>query len=165
MARYLSSSSYQAAEYGRMALKGILRWPLIVTAIVVVLRVIVERSNAPAAVSNMLSVAALTTVLGPLYFALQIGLARKPHPYLMLIQLIFIYAVFARAMVLPTYWAARMFNWTEPRFAGVDAQNPLVGFIALPLITAAFWIAASMVIGSAIGFMTLAIVRSRMKTT
>ena len=148
-----------------MALKGILKWPLIVAAIVVVLRVIVERSGAPAAVSNMLSVAALTTVLGPLYFALQVGLARKPHPNSMLIRLIFIYAVCARAMVLPTYWAARVFNWTEPRFAGVDAANPLVGFIALPLITAAFWIVASMVIGSGIGFITLAIVGSRMKTT
>src|SRR5206468_4432027 len=123
-----------------MVLKGILNWPLIVTAIVVVLRVIVERGGASPAVSNMLSVAALTTVLGPLYFAVQIGLARKPHPYLMLIQLIFIYALCARAMVLPIYWAARMFNWTESRFAGVDAPNPLVGFIALPLITAAFWI-------------------------
>ena len=148
-----------------MALKGILKWPLIVTAILVVLRVIVERGGAPAAVSNMLSVAALTTVLGPLYFAVQVGLARKPHPNSMLIQLIFVYAVCARAMVLPTYWAARVFNWTEPRFAGVDAQNPLVGFIALPAITAAFWIVASMVIGSAIGFIALAMVRSRMKTT
>ena len=146
-------------------MKGILKWPLIVAAIVVVLRVIVERSGAPAAVSNMLSVAALTTVLGPLYFALQIGLARKPHPYWMLIRLIFIYAVCARAMVLPTYWAARMFNWTEPRFAGVDARNPFVGFIAVPVITAAVWIVASMVIGSAIGYITLAMVRSRMKTT
>jgi len=145
-------------------LKGILKWPLIVAAIVVVLRVIVERAGAPAAVSNILSVAALTTVLGPLYFALQTGLARKPRPNVMLIQLIFIYALCARAMVLPTYWAARIFNWTESRFAGVDAPNPLVGFIALPLITAVFWIAASMVIGSAIGFITLAIVRSRMKT-
>ena len=149
----------------RMALKGILKWPLIVTAIIVVLRVIVERAGAPAFVSNMLSVAALTTVLGPLYFALQIGLARKPHPYLMLIQLTLIYAVCARAMVLPTYWAARMFNWTEARFAGVDAPNPVVGFIALPLITAAFWIVASLVIGSAVGSITLAILRSRMKTT
>ena len=148
-----------------MVLKGILKWPLIVTAIVVVLRVIVERGGASAAVSNMLSVAALTTVLGPLYFALQIGLARKPHPYLMLIQLIFIYALCARAMVLPIYWAARMFNWTESRFAGVDAPNPLVGFIALPLITAALWIGASLVTGSAIGFITLAMVRSRMKTS
>ena len=148
-----------------MALKEILKWPLIVAAIVVVLRVIVERAGAPAAVSNMLSVAALTTVLGPLYFALQIGLAAKPRPYLMLTQLIFIYAVCARAMVLPTYWTARMFHWTESRFAGVDAPNPLVGFIALPLITAAFWIGASMVTGSAIGFITLANMRSRRKTT
>ncbi len=145
-------------------MKGILKWPLIVAAIVVVLRVIVERAGAPAAVSNILSVAALTTVLGPLYFALQTGLARKPRPNVMLIQLIFIYALCARAMVLPTYWAARIFNWTESRFAGVDAPNPLVGFIALPLITAVFWIAASLVTGSAIGFITLAIVRSRMKT-
>ena len=146
-------------------MKGIIKWPLIVAAIVVVLRVIVERSGAPAAVSNMLSVAALTTVLGPLYFALQVGLARKPHPNSMLLRLIFIYAVCARAMVLPTYWAARVFNWTEPRFAGLDAANPFVGFIAVPLITAAVWIVASMVIGSAIGFITLGMVRSRMKTT
>ena len=46
-----------------MALKEILKWPLIVAAIVVILRVILERAGAPAAVSNMLSVAALTTVL------------------------------------------------------------------------------------------------------
>ena len=56
-------------------MQGILKWPLIVAAIVVVLRVIVERAGAPAAVSNLLSVAPLMTVLGPLYFALQIGLA------------------------------------------------------------------------------------------
>ena len=148
-----------------MALKGILRWPLIVAAIVVVLRVVVVRAGAPAAVSNLLSVAALTTVLGPLYFALQIGLARRPRPHWMLIQLIFIYVVCARAMVLPTYWAARIFNWPESRFGGVNAPNPLVGFVALPLLTAAFWIGASMVSGSVIGFITLAIVRSRMKIT
>ena len=50
-----------------MALKGILKWPLNVAAIVVVLRVIVERGSAPAAFSNMLTVAALTTVLGRSY--------------------------------------------------------------------------------------------------
>src|SRR5207245_907974 len=65
-----------------MALKEILKWPLIVAAIVVVLRVIVERAGAPAAVSNMLSVAAMTTVLGPLYFALQFGLAAEARRWL-----------------------------------------------------------------------------------
>src|SRR5207237_602015 len=109
--------------------------------------------------------AALTTVLAPLYFGLQIGLTRKPRPYMMLIQLIFIYAVFARAMVLPTYWAARMFNWTESRFAGVDAPNPLVAFVAVPLVPAVFWIGVAMVVCIVIGFITVAIVHSRMKTT
>ena len=146
-------------------MKGILKWPLIVAAIVVVLRVIVERAGAPGAVSNMLSVAALTTVLGPLYFALQIGLARKPRPYLTLIQLVFIYVVCARAMVLPTYWLARIFSWHESRFAGVDHPNPLVGFIALPFLTAAFWIGASMVTGIAIGGAVLAIMRARTNPT
>jgi hypothetical protein len=46
-------------------LKGILKWPLVVAPIVVVLRVIVERTGAPIGVSNMLSAAILITVLGP----------------------------------------------------------------------------------------------------
>jgi len=144
--------------------KGILKWPLIVAAVVVIARVVAERSGAPPAVSNMLSIAALTTLLGPLYFAIQIRLARKPRPYLMLILLVFVYAVSARAMVLPTYWLARIFNWQESRFGGLDNPNPIVGFITLPLLTAAFWIVASMVTGTVIGVIVLAIMRSRMKS-
>jgi hypothetical protein len=142
-------------------LKGILKWPLVVAAIVVVLRVIVERAGAPIAVSNMLSGALLITVLGPIYFGLQIAMAGKPRPYRMLIKLVVIYAIWTRAMILPTYWLARVFHWHEPRFAGVDAPNPLVGFIVLPLATAAIWIIASLVIGGGIGSAALAVVRSR----
>ena len=142
-------------------MKGILKWPLIVAAIVVVLRVIVERAGAPPQISNLFSVAALTTVLGPLYFAIQVALGNKPRPYLRQIQLVFVYVVCVRAMVLPTYWAARIFNWTESRFGGVNAPNPIVGFLGLPLLTAAFWVAASMVSGTILGFATLAIMRSR----
>ncbi len=138
-----------------------LKWPLIVAAVVVVLRVIVERSGAPVSVSNLLSVAALHTVLVPIYFAVRIGRTNNSRPYWMLIKYIAIYAVCTRAMVLPTYWAARIFNWTEPRFAGLSVDNPLLGFIALPFATAAFWIGASIVIGGAIGATILAFVRSR----
>ena len=141
-------------------MKGILKWPLIVAAVVVVLRVIVERLGAPSRISNLFSVAALTTVLGPLYFAIQVALANKPRPYLMQLQLVFVYAVCVRAMVLPTYWAARVFNWTESRFGGLNTPDPLVGFLAVPLLTAAFWVVASMVSGTVLGFATLAIMRS-----
>ncbi len=145
----------------RIALKGSLEWPVVVAAIVVVLRVIVERAGAPITVSNMLSGAVLITVLGPIYFAREIGMAGKPRPYWMLIKLVLIYAIWTRAMILPTYWLARVFQWHEPRFAGVDAPNPLVGFIVLPLVTAAFWIVASLVIGGGIGAAVLTVVRSR----
>ena len=46
-----------------------------VAAIVVVLRVIVERAGAPISVSNVLGGAVLITVLGPIYFAREIGMA------------------------------------------------------------------------------------------
>ena len=142
-------------------MKGILKWPLIVAAVVVVLRVVVERAGAPAQINNLFSVAALTTVLGPLYFAIQVALANKPRPYLMQLQLVFVYAVCARAMVLPTYWAARIFNWPESRFGGLNTPNPVTGFLVYPLLTAAFWIVASMVSGTILGFTTLAIMRPR----
>src|SRR5262249_1724358 len=128
---------------------------------------LVERAGAPGVVSNMLSVAALHTLIVPLYLAVRIGRSNDPRPYFTLIKLIAIYAICTRAMVLPTYRAARIFNWPEPRFAGLAGPDvtPFVGFIAVPFLTAAFWIGASLVIGGAIGATVLAVARSRMKTT
>ena len=144
-------------------MSGILKWPLIVAAVVVVLRVFAERAGAPNAVSNMLRVVALHTLIGPIYFAMRIGKAHEPRPYLTLIKLIALYAVATRAMVLPTYWLARIFEWPESRFNGLwgPGVSPLMGFIALPFATAACWIVASLVAGGAIGAATLAILRSR----
>jgi len=142
-------------------MKQILKWPLIVAGVVVILRVIVERMGAPSAVSNVLSIAALHTVLGPLYFATRIAKSKVQHPFRMLVTLIGIYAACTRAMILPTYWLARIFEWPESRFAGLAGPDvsPFVGFIAIPFATAAFWIAASLVVGGAIGTITLALIR------
>ncbi len=147
----------------RIAFKETLKWPLIAAAIVVVVRVITERAGALSAVNNMLSIAALTTVLAPIYFALQIGEAGTPRPHRMLLELVFIYAVCARTMVLPTYWAARIFHWHERRFAGLSDSNAFLGFVALPLVTAAFWVFTSVVSGSLIGGIVLKIMRPRTK--
>src|SRR5262249_17047891 len=139
-----SRTPFRPAEIAHMsnpsALQGILKWPLIVAAVVVISRVLVERAGAPGVVSNMLSVAALHTLIVPLYLAGRIGRSNDPRPYFTLIKLIAIYAICTRAMVLPTYWAARIFNWPEPRFAGLAGPDvtPFVGFIAVPFLTAAF---------------------------
>jgi hypothetical protein len=143
-----------------LELKGILKWPLLLAAVVVVLRVIVERAGAPAAVSNVLSIVALHTVLGPLYFAIRIGSAGPPRPYFTLIKLVGLYAVCTRAMIIPIYWMARIFNWSESRFGGLSGSTPITGFIFIPFATGAFWIMASLVFGSAFGMVVVAIMRA-----
>jgi hypothetical protein len=79
----------------------------------------------------------------------------------MLIKLVAVYALWTRALVLPTYWLARLLNWEEPRFNGLEGPSAFAGYITLPLFTAAFWVVASLVIGGAIGSVVLTLVRSR----
>jgi len=144
-----------------VALRGILKWPLIITAIVVVLRVISERAGAPVIVSNLLSVVALHTLIVPIYLAVRLAIGGVERPYLNLFKLILIYVLAARALILPTYWLARIFRWSDNRFAGLSDSSPFIGFIAIPILTAAFWIATSLVVGGAIGSLILAIVAPR----
>jgi hypothetical protein len=147
-----------------MQLKGILKWPLIIAAVIVVLRVVVERAGAPVSVSNMLSVVALHTLLVPLYVAIRIGLSRVPRPYWMLIKLVAIYVVLTRAMIVLTYWLARIYRWQAPRFTGLFGPDvtPFRGFIAVPFLTAGLWIAVSLVVGGTIGTIVVVVLRSRM---
>ena len=125
------------------------------------------KGGAPAVISSMLSVVALHTIIAPLYFAVQIGLSGAPHPYGMLMKLIGIYVVLTRAMILPIYWLARIFEWPESRFAGLAGPDvtPFVGFIAVPFLTAAFWIVASLIVGGLIGSITLGLMRRNRATS
>jgi hypothetical protein len=132
-------------------LKGILKLPLIVAAVVIVLRIVVERAGAPAIVANLFSVVALHTVLVPIYFAIILGKSGTPRPYPALFKLILAYVIATRAMLLVVYWLARIFGWQEARFAGLSDSTPFIGFVAIPFLTAAFWVVASLVVGGAIG--------------
>ena len=142
-------------------MKGMLKWPAIVAAVVVVLRVVLEQSGAPETVNNLISVAALTVLICPVYFALRIGQASLAHPYLAQVKATALFAALARAMVLPTYWLGRIYGWPQSRFYGLSGPDvtPFTGFIAIPFATAAFWIVASVTIGGALGSVIIAIMR------
>jgi len=148
-----------------MVLKGILKWPLIVAAVVVVLRIVNERAGGPPALSSALSVVALHTLLAPVYFAIRIAGSGAERPYAALLKLILVYVLWTRAMLIPVYWLARIFQWPEARFEGLwgPRSNAFVGFIAVPFLTALFWIVASVVVGGAIGAGLIAVMRSRSK--
>jgi hypothetical protein len=146
-------------------LKGILKWPLIIAAAVVVLRIANERAGGPPLLSSTLSVVALHTLLFPIYCAIRLAGIGMDRPYVALLKSIFVYAVLTRVMLLPVYWLARIFEWPEARFYALfgPGVNPFMGFIVVPFVTALFWIVTSVVVGGAIGAALLAIVRSRSK--
>ena len=138
-------------------MKGMLKWPLITAAIVVILRVIVVRAGVPEGVSNVFSVVALHLLIAPLYFAIRIGLSAPPRPYVTLIKLVTSYVVLTRAMVIPTYWLAHILGWQQRRFGGLGPDTaPFMAYVTIPFATAAQWIIASAIIGSALGFIVIA---------
>jgi hypothetical protein len=128
-----------------------------------VLRVVVERAGGPSVVSSALSIVALHTLLVPIYVAIRLGGNPVERPYRTLFKLILVYVLATRAMLLPVYWLARIFRWPESRFAGLADSSPLIGFVAIPIATALFWIVSSVVVGGAIGSLVLAIMNSRTK--
>jgi hypothetical protein len=139
--------------------KGILKWPLLLAAVVVVLRVVVEQFGAPDSVANLFSVVALHFAIGPIYFAIMLARSGVPRPYGQLIKVIALYVVLTRAMVLPTYWLARIYHWPQQRFGGLADTTPFTGFITIPFQTAAIWIILSLVFGGVAGSIVMAIIR------
>ena len=122
-----------------VVVKGILKWPLILAAVVVVLRGGVESTVGPPAVAKALGIPNLHTHLAPIYFAVRLSKSGVDRPYASLFKLIFLYAVLTRAMVIPVYWLARVYEWPEPRFYGLYGPevSAFTGFITVPFMTAA----------------------------
>jgi hypothetical protein len=141
------------------AMKNLLKWPSIVAAAVVVIRVICERSGVPESINNLLSIAFLVVLAGPLYFAIRIAREGMPHPYSTHLKATFLYAVIARAMVLPTYWLGYIYKWPQSRFGGVNGPDvpPFAGFVGVPVITGLIWVVGAMIIGGTLGCIVIAL--------
>ena len=63
-------------------MKGMLKWPLIIAAVFVVARILLEQAGAPNGVNNLFSVVVLYLLVGPLYFAVRIASSGIARPYL-----------------------------------------------------------------------------------
>jgi hypothetical protein len=146
-------------------MKGMLKWPLLLAAAVVVLRVILEQLEAPAAITNVLSVVVLYVIVIPIYFAIRIANSGIARPYRTQLKYTALYAALARCIVIPTYWLAYIFQWTAPRFSvdqgGVvgPGVTPLTGFVFVPLAALVVWVIASLIVGGGIGSLIIALKR------
>jgi hypothetical protein len=141
------------------SVKGVLKLPLILAALVTVLRLVVERSGAPDSVANLFSVVAIHLLLAPLYFAIRIAQSAESRPYVTQFKLTFVFVVLARAIVLPTYWLGYIFQWQQNRFVGLIGASAFRGLIGEPLMTAAIWIVMSTIFGGVIGCIVIAVWR------
>lgn len=144
-------------------MKGLLKWPLIIAAIVVVARVVAERASAPGWFSNALSVAVFCLLIAPIYFAIRLSAPGVKRPYLTLLGAVAINVAVVRLLVIPTYWLAYVYQWPDNRFsvtqgAGVvgEGVTPLMGYFVIPFRTAAAWIVGTVVFGSAFGAVIIA---------
>ena len=108
------------------------------------------------------SVVVLYLLICPVYFAIRLGASGVKRPYLSLLKTIVIYAALARAMVIPTYWLAYLYQWPEGRFStnqgGVvgEGVTPLYAYLLIPLGAGLVWIVASVIIGGAVGSFLIA---------
>ena len=105
-------------------MKSTLKIPLLIAALLVVGRVVLERLGAPDTVNQLFGVAWLYFLV-PFYFASRIAKANEPRPFVSLLKTLAVYALITRIMIAPTYWAAYAFSWPEARFS-ID-QGGVVG--------------------------------------
>ena len=95
--------------------KGMMKVPLIIAAVVVVLRVVLEQLGSPESVNQIFGVAWLYFIV-PFCFAIRISRSGESKPYRALFKNLLLYVTYTRLMVMPTYWLAYALQWTSTRF-------------------------------------------------
>ncbi len=142
-------------------MKGMMKWPLLIAAILVILRVVSEQLSAPEAINRIFGVTWLYFLV-PIYFALKIAATNDAQPYKTLFIKMAIFVALVRLMVIPAYWLAYKFNWNASRFdaeqGGVvgDGISPLSGYVLIPLGAFLFWLVAATLAGGGLGALMIA---------
>ena len=148
-------------------MKGMMKWPLIIAAILVVVRVVLEQAGAPGWLNNLFSVVILYILIVPLYFSVRIANSGVERPYRTLLKKTALFTALARSMVIPTYWLAYYYQWSAFRFSVPAGGNvgpnvtPLFGYVLIPLGAAVAWILVSLVLGGGLGSIVIAIKRKK----
>ena len=146
-------------------MKGMLKWPLIIAAIFVVVRVVLEQAGSPEWLNSLVSLVALYLLVVPLYFSFRIANSGIDRPYRTLLKMTALYTALARSMVIPMYWLAYHFQWSAPRFSVALGGNvgpnvtTIFGYVLIPLGAAVAWIVASLVTGGGLGSIVIVIKR------
>jgi len=159
-------STHRGGKESEVNMKGMMKWPLVIAAVLVVGRVALEQIGAPE-LNKVFGVVWLYFLV-PVYFAVKIGSSGEAQPFKELFKSVALFAIYTRLMVMPTYCLAYMFQWTAPRFSLTrdrvvgEGVSPLDGYLIIPVRNALVWAAIATIVGAVIGSITLAIRRHAM---
>ncbi len=143
-------------------MSSLIRLPLIIAAIVVVARVVLEQIGASPGVNQVFGVAWLY-LLVPIYFG--VNLAAADSPYKSLFKTLLCFVAYTRVMVMATYIAAYQLEWTAPRFSveggGVvgEGVTALQGLLLIPIRNLLIWVVIGTLVGMIIGSVVVAVKR------
>jgi len=142
--------------------RSLMRTGLVLAAVIIIVRIILEQLGAPNAINTVFGVAWLYFVF-PVLFALPIAAGGEAGGFKKLIKNLLLFALGTRLMVAVTYVLAYFFQWQAPRFSADGGGNvgpnvtPLAGILAIPAINALIWVVFATLIGMIIGGITLKI--------
>ena len=142
----------------------VMRIGLIVTALIIVVRIVLEQAGAPLGASFVFGVAWLYFIM-PVLFAISIRTHGFARPYVRLLREVLLFAIYTRIMVAVTYMLAWYMKWPAARFASSqggtvgDDVSALDGLLLIPLRNALIWIVMALVVGMIVGSITLALKR------
>jgi hypothetical protein len=138
----------------------IMKAGLIVAALIIVIRILLEQAGAPYLVSSISGVVWLYFIM-PVLFALAIRNRAAEKPYGRLLKDVVLFAVCTRVMVAITYVAAHYLNWTAARFSATQGGTvgPGIqswqGLLFIAARNAFIWIVMATIIGMIVGSITL----------
>ncbi len=143
-----------------------IRWPLIVTLVVMVVRILLEEMGAPGVITNIFGVIWLAFPVA-IYFGVAVAASPEAHPYKALVKIIVLYGVCARLMVAVSYSLAYVFAWSAPRFSGGgvvgEEVTALQGIVLMPAFNLVPGLIMAIGAGLLVGPATLAIRRKMLK--
>jgi hypothetical protein len=143
------------------------KWPLLVAALIVIVRVVFEQLGAPESVNFVFGVVWLYFIV-PFTFASAIVKSGAARPYVELFKNLLVFSVITRLMVVPTYWLAYAFQWPALRFrldaGGVvgEGVTPLFGYLIYPALNGLSWVIFAVLVGMLLGGITLYVRRRKM---
>ena len=144
-------------------MKGLIKIPLILAAVIIVARIGLEEVGAPGAVTLLFGVTWLH-LLVPLYLGFRIAGGGGSRPFKDLFLAVFFFTLYTRLMVMVTYMLAYSLGWTASRFSvegggGVGAESALQGMLITPVLNCVFTLIAGTILGMILGSITLFIKR------